>query len=202
MVLQRHLEVANVSVMHEQMVLTLAQAHCKLGHTDVEKTHRTAKALGWMSKDGVMDTCASCVSRTAKQRRVPKKSERARATKPGKRRYHDTSMIRDKDGVSCSKKQWHLQHDEYSRYAILNFYKTKDIFIEPMRAFLCKLSEKGMTAEYIRMDNSGENTKLVECASGAKWKLTPKWEIMARSTPQQNSLVEVEFATIARQGNV
>lgn len=37
-VLQRHYEVSNASVTHEQMVLTLEQAHCKLGHTDVEKT--------------------------------------------------------------------------------------------------------------------------------------------------------------------
>ena len=37
-VLQRHIEVANVSVTREQVVLTLAQAHCKLGHTDIEKT--------------------------------------------------------------------------------------------------------------------------------------------------------------------
>ena len=47
------------------------------------------------------------------------------------------------------------------------------------------------------MDNSGENKKLVERASGADWKLNPKWEFTARSTPQQNGLVEVEFATIA-----
>ena len=66
-VLQRHLEVANVSVTCEQMVLTLAQAHCKLGHADVEKNSRTAKALGWTLKDGVMDTCASCASGKAKQ---------------------------------------------------------------------------------------------------------------------------------------
>ena len=100
-------------------------------------------------KDGVMDTCASCASGKAKQRCVPKKSERAHATKPGERWYHDISTISDKDGVSCPKKQWHLQHDEYSQYSISNFYKTKDAFIEPMCAFLRKLSEKGMTAEYI-----------------------------------------------------
>ena len=105
MVPQRHLEVANVSVMHEQTVLTLAQAHCKLGHTDVEKTCRTAKALGWTSKDGVMDTCVSCASRKAKQRCVSKKSERTQATKPGKRCYHNISMTSDKDGVICPKKQ-------------------------------------------------------------------------------------------------
>jgi hypothetical protein len=81
-------------------------------------------------------------------------------------------MISDKDRVSCPKKQWHLQHDEYNRDSISNVYKTKDAFIDPMCAFLCKLSEKGMAAEYIQMVNSGENEKLVECASGSEWKLT------------------------------
>jgi len=40
-----------------------------------------------------------------------------------------------------------------------------------------------MAVEYIRMDNSGENKKLVERASGADRKLTPKWEFTACSTP-------------------
>ena len=78
----------------------------------------------------------------------------------------------------------------------------KDEFIELMCAFLRKLSDRGMTAEYIRMDNSGENKKLVECASGAEWKLSPKWEFTACSTPQQNGLVEVEFATIAGHAKI
>jgi len=163
-VLKRHYEVSNASVTREQTVLTLAQAHSKLGHTDVEKTRRTAKALGWKLKDGVMEPCASCASGKAKQRRVPKKSERARASRPGERWYHDISTISDKEGVSCPKKQWHLQHDEYSRYSITNFYKHKDDFIEPMCAFLRKLSDKGMAAEYIRMDNSGETRAMCNAA--------------------------------------
>eukprot|EP00804_Cyclotella_cryptica_P006706 CCRYP_008640-RA/>CCRYP_008640-RA protein AED:0.60 eAED:-0.00 QI:0/0/0/0.2/1/1/5/0/1261 len=196
-VLKRHLEVSNASVTREQMSLTLAQAHYKLGHTDVEKTRRTAKALGWDLTDGVMTPCASCASGKAKQRRIPKKSERERASKAGQRWYHDISTISDKDGANCPKKQWHLQHDEFSRYSLSSFYKHKDEFIEPMCAFMRRLADKGMAAEYIRMDNSGENKKLVERATGADWKLNPKWEFTARSTPQQNGLVEVEFATIA-----
>ena len=50
---------------------------------------------------------------------------------------------------------------------------------------------------YIRLDNSGENKKFVEHASGSDLKLNLKWEFTAHSTPQQNGLVEVEFATIA-----
>ncbi len=37
----------------------------------------------------------------------------------------------------------------------------------------------------------------MERALRAKWKLNPKSELMAQSTPQQHVLVEVEFATIA-----
>ncbi len=106
-------------------------------------------------------------------------------------------MISDKEGVSCPKKQWHLQHYEFNRYSISNFYKTKDAFIEPMHAFLRKLSDKGMVVVYIQMDNSGENKKLVERASGAEYKLNPKLEFTMCSTPQRNGMVEVEFATIA-----
>ena len=49
-VLKSHLEVSNASATSEPTVLTPAQAHAKLGHRDVEKIRRTAKALvsSWM----------------------------------------------------------------------------------------------------------------------------------------------------------
>ena len=47
------------------------------------------------------------------------------------------------------------------------------------------------------MDDSGEDKKLMEDESRSDWKLNPKWEFTMHSTPQQNGLVEVEFATIA-----
>ena len=104
MVLLRHFEVSNASVTREPIVLTLAQAHTKLGHTDVKKTKRTAKAMGGTLKDGTMESCASCALGKAKQRHVPKKSDTLRATKPGEWWYHDISMISDKNGVGCPKK--------------------------------------------------------------------------------------------------
>lgn len=45
-------------------------------------------------------------------------------------------------------------------------------FIEPTSALLRTPFDKGMTAEYIWMDNVGENKKLMERALGANWKLT------------------------------
>ena len=114
-------------------VLTLTQAHAQLGHTDVEKTWRTAEAIGWVLKDEIMKTCTSWASGNTKQRHVPKKSDRVQATNPVEWWYHDISMISDRDGASCPKKQWHLQHDEFSRYplSISNFHEVKDGFSEP-----------------------------------------------------------------------
>lgn len=48
--------------------LTLKQAHAKLGHSGIEKTQQTAKCLGWVLSDGVMDPCASCAAGKAKRR--------------------------------------------------------------------------------------------------------------------------------------
>ena len=109
----------------------------------------------------VMEPCSSCASGKTKQRCISKKSERVQASKPGKWWYHDISTISNNDRVSCHKKQWHLQHDEYSRCSISNFYNTKDDFIETMCAFLCKPSETCMVVEYIHTDHSGENKNLV-----------------------------------------
>lgn len=47
--------------------LTLKQAHAKLGHSGIEKTRQTAKCLGWVLSDGVMDPCASCAAGKAKR---------------------------------------------------------------------------------------------------------------------------------------
>jgi hypothetical protein len=90
-----------------------------------------------------------------------------------------------------------LQYDEYSRYSLSKFHKHKDDFIEALCVFIHKLTDKGKAVEYIEMENSGKNKKLVESATGNEWKLNPKLEFMTCSTPQLNGFVEVEFATIA-----
>ena len=102
--LKRHLQVSNASVTSEPTVLTLAQAHAELGHTDVEKTHRTAKALGWILKDGIMEPCASWASGKAKQRCIHATSERVKATKPDEQWYHvfPQSMIKKEPVVPRS----------------------------------------------------------------------------------------------------
>ena len=55
----------------------------------------------------------------------------------------------------------------------------------------------GSPVTHLRMDNAGENKKLIEMCGSAKWKLgIKKFELTARDTPQQNALAEIGFTTI------
>ena len=128
--LKKDTEVANAQVEKPQ-TMTLLQAHNKLGHCDIEKTRRTAKRLNWRLSDGVMDPCPACAAGKAKQRNVPKSSNRHKATKAGERWYHDISTISDRGNAKAAKKQWHLRVDEHSMYCVSTFYKEKNGFIEP-----------------------------------------------------------------------
>ena len=88
--------------------ISLAQAHPRLGHCDIERTRRTAKGLGWKLTDGIIDECPSCAAGKARQKNVPKKTKRTLSKKPGERIHHDLSTIMPKDGASCPRPVWHM----------------------------------------------------------------------------------------------
>ena len=77
------------------------------------------------------------------------------------------------------------------------YYETKDGMIEPTCAQLNTWIKTGKHVSTIRCDNAGENKKLEEVSTGSKWQLPLTFEYTARATPQQNSLVEVKFHTLA-----
>lgn len=194
--LKRQQEFANAEVESTLRPISLKEAHAKLGHCDIEKTKRTARKLGWDIKNTTMTPCASCAAGKAKQRAVPKSSDRDKASRPGQRWYHDESTIADKAGAKAPKKQWHAMIDEYSRFSISRFYKHKDEFIETMLRTLRDFTDRGYPPEAIRMDNAGENKKFMEVARSNEWNIKAEMECTSRSTPQQNNLVEINFATI------
>ena len=49
----------------------------------------------------------------------------------------------------------------------------------------------------IRCDNAGENKNLEKACKAKEWQIPVKFEYTARSTPQQNSIVEKKFDTLA-----
>ena len=69
--------------------------------------------------------------------------------------------------------------------------------IEPMCERLQGQKEKGRAVKIIRQDNAGDNKKLQKRCSSADWKLDTDFEYTAKETPQQNSLAETAFTTIA-----
>jgi hypothetical protein len=81
--LKRQQEFANAEVESTLRPISLKEAHAKLGHCDIEKTKRTARKLGWDIKNTTMTPCASCAAGKAKQRAVPKSSDRDKASRPG-----------------------------------------------------------------------------------------------------------------------
>ena len=71
--------------------------------------------------------------------------------------------------------------------------------VEPTCALLNRLNTAGCGFKTIRMDNAGENQLLEKRANSADWKLNVKFEYTASRTPQQNSKVEVGFATVRKK---
>eukprot|EP00957_Ditylum_brightwellii_P180474 13747644-Ditylum_brightwellii.AAC.1 len=64
---------------------------------------------------------------------------------------------------------------------------------------LNKWQQGGKAVKFIRLDNAGENEALASRCGSAAWKLNIEFEFTGQDTPQQNSLVEVGFATIGNR---
>ena len=77
------------------------------------------------------------------------------------------------------------------------FFPAKNKFIEPFCKRVQQQKARGKPVQIIRMDNAGENKALQDRMTSAEWKLDCKFEYTARDTPQQNSLAEQSFRTIA-----
>ena len=72
--------------------------------------------------------------------------------------------------------------------------------IEPTCEKFNVWNQNGKPVKVVRCDNAGENTKLSKRCNSHEWKLNIQFEFTGRDTPQQNSLVEVGFATLASRG--
>ena len=78
-------------------------------------------------------------------------------------------------------------------------FKTKDAMVEPTCEQFHKWQQSNIGITHLRLDNTGENKLLqTQCAS-KDWKMNFEFEFTARDTPQQNSLAEVGFATLANR---
>ena len=54
-----------------------------------------------------------------------------------------------------------------------------------------------MPVKYLGQDNAGENLKIQARCKSADWKLAMEIEYTAKDTPQQNSMFETSFTSMA-----
>ena len=83
-----------------------------------------------------------------------------------------------------------------TNFKISDFFTSKNKMVEPTVEKMHKLKGLKILPGSVWMDNGGENKLLKQRAESKDWKLGLKYEYTARSTPQQNSVVEVAFATL------
>ena len=197
-------EVAAASVGENvKMNVDYKVAHDMLGHFGIEATKKSAENLGWTITGESRDSCEGCAVAKAKQASLPQVSL-TEPLKEGERRVHlDISTLKkkkkdDENRPMTSKPNWRLIVEPDSGMAFTEFFATKKGMIEPTCAKFQQWKESGKPVTHLRMDNAGENLKLIERCKSADWKLgIKKFELTARDTPQQNSAAEVKFPAIS-----
>ena len=189
------------SAMEVGTKMMIQQVHEHLGHCGEEATCKTAKELGWTLTSGTLNPCEACATGKAKQKNVPKESESKPAKKGENRIYLDIATVKKRKGQPrVNRLNWHIMVDEWTQLKFSDFYTTKNGMVEPTCEQFYRWKQSGNPVKYVRLDNAGENKLLKKRCQSKDWKLKIEFEFTARDTPQQNSLAEVGFATIANRG--
>jgi hypothetical protein len=177
-------------------------AHDMFGHCDEARTRKMAKAQGFKVSRGTLGPCEACAIGKAKQRNVPKESEHVPAKQSNERLFLDLSTIKAKKSVkmTVTKPNWRIMVDERTQMKWSHFYRTKKGMVEPTCVIFDKWRQADKPVKYLRMDNAGENIRLVRRMNCAEWKLNIEPEFTAAYTPQQNHLAELSFYIIANRG--
>ena len=196
-------EMGNVAAQgnNNKTTMTFRQAHDRLGHMSDAATRETAKQLGLRIKKTQIFPCAVCAAGKAKQKNI-KRTETTKQKIGQRRAYLDIATIKKRQGMPIpSKPNWRIiVVDQRIQIKFSKFFKTKDAMVEPTCEQLHKWQQSNIGITHLRLDNAGENKLLqTQCAS-KDWKMKCEFEFTARDTPQQNSLAEVGFATLANRG--
>jgi hypothetical protein len=185
----------------ESESISIKDAHAKCGHVNEDATRQVAKALGLTITRGTLGVCAACSQAKARQKNVPKTNEtHVKASRAGERMFLDITSIKPPNGTTLYNRHWRMMVDEYSGCHFTDFFDTKNGMIEPTCAKFQQWKQADKTVKHLRMDNAGENNKLLERANGADWKLNIAAEYTARDTPQQNHRAELAIADDAARG--
>ena len=185
-------------------------AHGLTGHINETDSKKIVKHLGYKVSRGSAPKCEPCAQSKAKQKSLPSRitvikkvvQPKAIAATVNEHIHLDISTIKApaKLNIKVIRPNWRLMMDERTGMKWSDFFSAKNDMVEPTCVKLNRWKEGGKPVKYIRLDNAGENIALKKRSESAEWKLNIEFEFTARDTPQQNSLVEVGFATIGNRG--
>ena len=185
-------------------------AHGLVGHINDVDGRKIIKYLGFELTRKAMLPCGACAEAKAKQLSLPTRTDVTRVeVRPRNiskvangRIYTDISSVKKPKliDVNITKPHWSLIVDERTGMKWSSFYEAKNDMVEPACVLFHKWKSAGKPVGIVRCDNAGENKALKTRCDSADWKLGIDFEFTARSTPQQNSPVEVGFATIGKRG--
>jgi hypothetical protein len=197
-----NLGTANGADATKKVKFTYKKAHDILGHCNDMRTRQIARYLGW-EIIGTAKPCEACSIAKAKQKNLPKVTfgELQVQEKERGKIHIDISTVKQKKGMpEAIKPNWRILVDARTQLKFSDFYPKKNDMVEPTCQLFKKWEQEGMPVKVVRLDNAGENKLLQDRCESKDWKLGIKFEFTARDTPQQNSLAEVAFATIANRG--
>jgi hypothetical protein len=131
-----------------------------------------------------------------RKKNLPKETGGPVATMDASRAYLDCTAFKDSQTLKVTG-VWRLMVFYPSQLKVTDIYKTKNGMVEPTVETLHQMIQHNVGPKYLRLDNAGENKLLADRLKHKDWKLPITIEWTARDTPQQNSPVEVGFATLS-----
>ena len=189
--------------MAQEKTVSIEVVHELLRHMDEAATRKAAADLGWTITHGTLGACKSHAKAKAKQKNVANgaATPKEKAKEVNGRVHLDPScIVNPKTEKQPKRPNWCLIVDEKTGFKSSSFHESKDGMVEPTCSKFKNWKSNGKEVKIIRMDDAGENEKLVKRLNSKNWQLCPKIECTARDTPQHNHLVEIGFATLCGRG--
>jgi hypothetical protein len=130
----------NVAMMSINQLMSVNQAHSKLGHLSETMTRQAVQALNWKLKPGTMHPCEDCAIGKARQKNVPKNLDEDPEEKVQAGRFFlDIASIKERDDLPTpTYKHWRVIVDDRTGYKSSDFYHYKNDMVQPT----CQLFHK------------------------------------------------------------
>ena len=138
-----------------------------------DATHKDTKQLGWTITKDSFGVCKSCAISKANQKIVKNPgTPKDKSTTVNGCVYLDlTHIVGPKSGKQPSQPNWFMIIDEKTGSKSTSFHELKYGMVLPTCAKLKNYKQREMSIQKSRIDNTGENKKLIETLNSKEWKI-------------------------------